>query len=352
MAMTTAAINLAIGSLMTRIEFKRQYKFPGCLAVGCLSQFILFPLVVFGLVQALKLEYAYAVGMLMTAVVPTSSVASLLTFFMDGNIYVSVAMTFISTIMSVGMIPALFFFLTEDVSMETVQTPAYALIIALLHMTIPLLIGIFCRKLLKPIWNKLLVMFGLSCGLLGFAGNIILQFSLNKALLNAPVNVFYALALLPVISFIMGYGMGCVGRQDEPARKAFGISLVYHNMAISLLSLSSSDVHDQKWTELTTFPSLYTPVTGIYGLVAVILYLVCFSVDHESGLRANHGIRSGYRIISDEDYPEPNSNVVSAKDYKKIKEEDLNNLGLVGRGGEIMRIDSITMPTVAEEYTS
>lgn len=42
--------------------------------------------------------------------------------------------------------------------METVQTPAYALIIALLHMTIPLLIGIFCRKLLKPIWNKLLVM--------------------------------------------------------------------------------------------------------------------------------------------------------------------------------------------------
>ncbi|PIK39579.1 putative solute carrier family 10 member 6 [Apostichopus japonicus] len=284
MAMTTAAINLAIGSLMTRVEFKRQYKFPGCLAVGCLSQFILFPLVVFGLVQALKLEYGRR-RYVNDGSLPTSSVASLLTFFMDGNIYVSVAMTFISTIMSVGMIPALFFFLTEDVSMETVQTPAYALIIALLHMTIPLLIGIFCRKLLKPIWNKLLVM-------------------------------------------------------------------VYHNMAMSLLSLSSSDVHDQKWTELTTFPSLYTPVTGIYGLVAVILYLVCFSVDHESGLRANHGIRSGYRIISDEDYPEPNSNVISAKDYKKIKEEDLNNLGLVGRGGEIMRIDSITMPTVAEEYTS
>lgn len=88
MAMTTATINLAIGSLLSREEFKRQYKFPGCLAVGCLSQFVLFPLVVLGLVQALKLKYSYAVGVLMTSVVPTSPVANLLTFFMDGNIYV------------------------------------------------------------------------------------------------------------------------------------------------------------------------------------------------------------------------------------------------------------------------
>lgn len=124
-------------------------------------------------------------------------------------------------------------------------------------------------------------------------------------------------------------------------------------MAISVLSLSSPDVRGQNWEELTTFPSLYSPVIGIYGLVAVILYLVCLSRDRDAMLMRRHIIRSDYQLVSDEDYPEPNRNVILVKSDKKFEEEeDLNNLGLVGRGGEIMRIDSITMPTVAEEYTS
>lgn len=72
----------------------------------------------------------------------------------------------------------------------------------------------------------LIEQFGLSFGLVGFASNIILQFTLNKTLLGAPVNVYYALSLLPIISFVMGYGMGYIGGQDPAARKAFGVSLV------------------------------------------------------------------------------------------------------------------------------
>lgn len=71
--------------------------------------------------------------------------------------FVSVTMTIISTVMSVGMIPILFFFVTDDVSMETVEQPTYALIVALLHITVPLLIGMICRKLLTPVWNRIII---------------------------------------------------------------------------------------------------------------------------------------------------------------------------------------------------
>ncbi|KAJ8047089.1 Solute carrier family 10 member 6 [Holothuria leucospilota] len=353
MAITAAAINLAMGTLLSRDEIKRQHKFPGSVLVGCFCQFLLLPFLVLGLVHILRLDFSFAIGMLMISVVPTSPIASLLTFFLDGNIYISVAMTIISTIMAVGMIPIVLFFISETLSLDAIRSPAYAIVVSFIHILIPLSIGILCRHFLKPTWNRLIILFGLSFGLAGFAANIVIQFTINKTLLTAPLNVFIALASLPVASYVLAYVVSFLAKQDGASRKALAISLVYHSMGIAILTLSSSDLQSKwEWKELTTFPSLYSPITSVYGMVGVLLYLVCFSRDRESALSGHRIILTGYQVIEDEEYPEPNRNIVMVKDENKIKKEDLSKYGLVGRGGEIMRIGSITMPTVTEAYTS
>lgn len=134
-------------------------KKPVAPAIGLFAQFIIMPLLSYLIAYAIFMPrglYSMALGLFVTGCSPGGGASNFWTLLLDGNLNLSVTMTFISTICSLVMMPAWLYFLghpfLQGFNSEAVIKVPYGKIASnLVTLILPLLIGIAIKKW-KPEW--------------------------------------------------------------------------------------------------------------------------------------------------------------------------------------------------------
>uniref|UniRef100_A0A1I7TQ62 P3 protein n=1 Tax=Caenorhabditis tropicalis TaxID=1561998 RepID=A0A1I7TQ62_9PELO len=134
-------------------------KKPVAPAIGLFAQFIIMPLLSYLIAYAIFMPrglYSMALGLFVTGCSPGGGASNFWTLLLDGNLNLSVTMTFISTICSLVMMPAWLYFLGHPFlqgfnSEAVIKVPYGKIASQLVTLILPLLIGIAIKKW-KPEW--------------------------------------------------------------------------------------------------------------------------------------------------------------------------------------------------------
>jgi len=140
---------LGMGLSLVPDDFKRVVRYPKAVCTGIALQMVALPLLGFGVVTALGITGALAVGIIAISLAPGGSSSNLITFLSGGDVALSVTLTAVVSLIAPFTIPlilgpAMVHFMGEH---QALALPWDRTIIILLAMTIvPVGLGILIRK--------------------------------------------------------------------------------------------------------------------------------------------------------------------------------------------------------------
>ncbi|MGN9911350.1 bile acid:sodium symporter family protein [Phytohabitans sp. LJ34] len=98
-------VMLGLGLGLVVADFRRVVAFPKAVLVALVCQVVLLPAVCFGLVLALDLPPALAVGMMLLAASPGGTTANLYSHLFGGNVALNVTLTAVNSVLAVFTLP-------------------------------------------------------------------------------------------------------------------------------------------------------------------------------------------------------------------------------------------------------
>ena len=116
--------------------------------VGFISQFLFMPLIAFAFARAfgmLEKNQYLAIGLILTGMAPGGTTSNLFTFFVDGNVALSITMSFLSTVCAVFMIPLLWYIYISSFSEQSPVVPHMELLQVAVLLLLPVFIGALIR---------------------------------------------------------------------------------------------------------------------------------------------------------------------------------------------------------------
>uniref|UniRef100_A0A0K0D3C5 P3 protein n=1 Tax=Angiostrongylus cantonensis TaxID=6313 RepID=A0A0K0D3C5_ANGCA len=134
-------------------------KRPVAPTIGFLAQFFVMPVLAYSIAKSVFVSqglFSMALGLFVTGCSPGGGASNFWTLLLDGNVNLSVTMTFISTLASLVVMPfwiSMFGaeFLQGFSSKSNLRVPYGKIVRSLVSLVIPLLIGVAIKKL-KPEW--------------------------------------------------------------------------------------------------------------------------------------------------------------------------------------------------------
>ncbi|XP_074657774.1 ileal sodium/bile acid cotransporter-like [Tubulanus polymorphus] len=138
---------------------KEVLKRPYSPAIGFFCQVLIMPSLAYGISRMLRLNPSQALGIFATGCAPGGGLSNTYTYLLDGDLSLSITMTVISTIASLGTIPLWMFtvgrLIIEDIPNKQMKIPYKNIFITLVMIVIPVGIGLLLQKK-APKWTKML----------------------------------------------------------------------------------------------------------------------------------------------------------------------------------------------------
>ncbi|MFH4982207.1 hypothetical protein AB6A40_008916 [Gnathostoma spinigerum] len=217
--------------------------------VGLFCQFVLMPLLSFGIANLVFLSrglHSFALGLFVTGCAPGGGASNYWTLLLDGNLPVSVTMTFVSTVSALAMMPLWMWALGDNFLHgyhpdAVLKVPYTKIFTSLIVLIVPLLIGIGisrwkpaarqkARKVMRPFIIFVLVF--VVC--FGIAANMyMIQIITWTALIGG--------LLLPWCGFMFGCFFAIAFRQSPSTVTAIAIETGIQNTGIAIMLLKVSN---------------------------------------------------------------------------------------------------------------
>ncbi|UYV79816.1 hypothetical protein LAZ67_18000776 [Cordylochernes scorpioides] len=204
---------------------------PVGVAIGLVCQFIMIPLFGFSLAALSSLEPRYAVGMLIISCCPGGTVSNIFTFYVDGDVSLSITMTTFSVFVALGAMPANLAIYGSGLNLSV---PYFKILASLATVTAPALVGMAVRWK----WPKLAGYITKVGGVISFMiisifiGMEVVVFS--DTFLEVPAKVYVILAVMPIAGCGLGYLAAWLARQSVQVCKTVAIESGVQNSAIAL----------------------------------------------------------------------------------------------------------------------
>src|SRR5699024_3757383 len=93
-------IMFGMGLTLTLRDFKAVLQVPKSVLIGVLAQYIVMPLLAYGLAVAFQLPPELAVGVILVGCCPGGTASNVMTFLAKGNTALSVTVTTVSTLLA------------------------------------------------------------------------------------------------------------------------------------------------------------------------------------------------------------------------------------------------------------
>lgn len=240
----------------------------------------------------MSLEPALAFGLFSTGCSPGGSASNVYTYLLDGNVSLSVTMTFVSTILSLGMVPLWLFTLGIHViyHASSISIPYENIVTSLLGLLIPVLIGLLIQRK-KPAWAKVIlkcvkpiaVLFLILVFTLGIYANLYI-FKLLKPF------VLISGALAPYGGFLFGAVVALLTGQSKENILTIAIETGIQNTGVAIVLLQLSLPPPD--SDISIVPPIAAAIfTPIPLLIAIVIHEVrkrcCHSQSKEVCLNEN-----------------------------------------------------------------
>ena len=145
-----AFIMFVLGLNLTGADFLRVLKQPRDFFVGAISQIILLPVIAFILIKLWPISPELAIGVMIIAAAPGGVTSNILTSFAKGDVALSISLTAVISLLCVITIPFIVFASAARIDGVNISQNISLLNMAInmfLIITVPVLLGVLCRKI-------------------------------------------------------------------------------------------------------------------------------------------------------------------------------------------------------------
>ncbi|XP_064477306.1 ileal sodium/bile acid cotransporter-like [Ornithodoros turicata] len=220
----------------------KKLKTPLAPLVGCFCQFLFMPLVSYGIGLLLLKSAVLRFGFFLLGCSPGGNSSNLWTLLLDGDVTLSIAMTFVSTVASIGMMPLWTFILGRHIAPETgsFKIPFSNIAGSLAALAIPIGVGMLIRRL-KPDWAEKSKRYIKATTLVILVFILVISCTVNRYIfLLMTWQTFLSGALVSWSAYIFGALAALVVRLKKPQVIALAIEVAFQNGGIATVILYTS----------------------------------------------------------------------------------------------------------------
>nr|KAF6432386.1 solute carrier family 10 member 6 [Rousettus aegyptiacus] len=284
-------MGLLMFSLGCSVEIRKLWSHirrPWGIAVGLLCQFGLMPLIAYLLVISFSLKPTQAIGVLITGCCPGGTISNIFTFWVDGDMDLSISMTTCSTVAALGMMPLCLYLYTSSWNLEQNLTLPYKNIgISLLCLTVPVIFGVYmnyrCPKQSKIILKIGAIVGGILLMAVAVAGMVLAKESWNPDITLLTISFIF-----PLIGHIMGFLLALLTHQSWQRCRTISLETGAQNiqMCITMLQLSFTA---RQLVQILSFPLSY----GLFQMLDGVLIVVAYKI-YKRILKNKHRRKPGH----------------------------------------------------------
>ena len=258
-------IMVGMGLTVSRSDFKEVLQSPRALVIGPLCQFGLLPLIAFFLGRLVDFHVDYPflfIGLILVTACPSGVTSNLLTYLGKGDVALSISLTTITTIASIGMTPLILSLYIKEIPGIAMPFGLVSSQIAFLILT-PLVIGMLVRYKFKPVAETLKQHLK-SFGIAAFAFLILVGVlnNLDKLMDTARYGFkFYAVIFALTLSAMIGSALVArLARLTGKQARTVGLETGIQNAALAMtLAILLQD-------KMGDYHSSMFAVAGLFGL--------------------------------------------------------------------------------------
>ncbi|XP_077999984.1 ileal sodium/bile acid cotransporter-like [Glandiceps talaboti] len=282
----TLGMMISMGCVITLKETVQHLRRPFGISIGFLCQYGILPLTGFGLAHLFKLEAHYALGVLIMSCCPGGTTSNILTYWIHGDVSLSICMTTCSTIVAFGMMPLLLFLYSRSWTDDKAVIPYTQIVITLVFILVPVVIGMLIRYKSKVIADKVSRVLAI-VGLIGIALNLVFEGILRSETYTKHWQLWIIGFMLPAVGAGVSYLVGFIVRLPPRQRRTVAVETGWQNLGVALTLITLSFPNDNG--RIGAFVSIYLVIQSSLVLILVPMGCICpAKPDNEKEEEANN----------------------------------------------------------------
>ncbi|NUQ91040.1 MAG: bile acid:sodium symporter family protein [Glycomyces artemisiae] len=223
-------IMLGMGMTLRPADFTIIGRRPWPVILGVVAQYLVMPLVGYGLARAFDMEPMLAVGMILVGAAPGGTASNVMVYLSKGDTALSVAMTSVSTLLAPLLTPVLVLWLAG----EFLPVDAGALLVSILQIVlVPVVVGLLLRRFATRFVEKVID----ALPLVSVVGITLVVMAVvagsADALLEVGALVLLAVVLHNGFGLGLGYALAKLGRLPVTGRRAVSIEVGMQNSGLA-----------------------------------------------------------------------------------------------------------------------
>ena len=265
-------IMLGMGASLTWRDFLIAFRKPKGVLIGMLCQYGIMPLLAFVMARALDLSPSHTVGLILMGCMPGGTTSNIFTYFSKAVLALSIMMTSLSSLVALGMVPALLEFYSQLSGLQgEFKIPAGNVAQVLVVLLVPTVLGMVLRKF-NPNIGATIELLG------GLLGVVVILFLLltwvprnHMLLASTPWYVFFAAIGLGIIGIALGYVLARVLKQDPNRSRTIALETGIQNgpLAVLIVTLTFTGEMQQ---EVLLIPVLYSLFIVITSSIVTVFF--------------------------------------------------------------------------------
>jgi BASS family bile acid:Na+ symporter len=223
-------VMFGMGLTMKLSDFAVVFTRPRDVIVGCLAQFIVMPLLAFGLGKAFGLSNELLVGVILVGTCPGGTSSNVITYLSKGDTALSVGMTSINTLLAPFLTPALTYLYLRT----TVNVDVKSMFVSIIQVVIiPIGLGLMINKLFGKYTQKISdVLPTVSVTAICLIVAAVVSHNSEK-ILSTGLVIFAVVILHNLLGYLCGYLVGVLFKMDLPRKKAVAIEIGMQNSGLA-----------------------------------------------------------------------------------------------------------------------
>ena len=223
-------VMFGMGLTMKLSDFAVVFTRPRDVIVGCLAQFIVMPLLAFGLGKAFGLSNELLVGVILVGTCPGGTSSNVITYLSKGDTALSVGMTSINTLLAPFLTPALTYLYLRT----TVSVDVKSMFVSIIQVVIiPIGLGLMINKLFGKYTQKISdVLPTVSVTAICLIVAAVVSHNSEK-ILSTGLVIFAVVIMHNLLGYLCGYLIGVFFKMDLPRKKAVAIEIGMQNSGLA-----------------------------------------------------------------------------------------------------------------------
>lgn len=259
-------IMFGMGMALSIDDFRIVLSRPRDIAIGCMAQFTVMPLLAWVLSRLFALDDALTVGVVLVGCCPGGTASNVITYLAKGDLALSVGMTATSTILAPFATPLLVWLLVG----QSVDVEVAGMLLSIFWVVIlPIIVGLLV-KWLWPRFSERATIYLPALSSLAICSLVVIIIAANASkLMDGGLIIILVVMLHNIFGLSFGYIIGRLLRLPSAKRRAISIEVGMQN---SGLASSLATLHFAAYPMATIPGAIFSVWHNISGAVVARLY--------------------------------------------------------------------------------